>query len=87
MLPESILKRWPDPGVTGLTNPAVYITIYDNMGKLWYVRTQLQYGVASLNADIHVPPDLMTSPFTMSYENRGPEPLNTFMDIVLLIPQ
>lgn len=66
MLAEYILKRWPDPGVTGLTNPVVYIAIYDNVGKLRYVRTQLQYGVASLNADIHVPPDLVTSPFTVS---------------------
>lgn len=87
MSPELSFETLPDPGVTGLTNPAVYLAVYDNMDKLWYVRTQLQYGVTSLNADIPVPPDLMTtSPFTVSYENRGPEPLNTCMDIILLIP-
>lgn len=48
VLPDSTFERGPDLKATGLTNPTVYIALYNSMGKLWYLRAQLQYEVASL---------------------------------------
>lgn len=88
VLPDSSFERGPDPGVTGLSSPAVYIALYNSMGaSCGSVRAQLHYAMASLNVDISVPPDSVAPPFTVSYWNRGPKPLNTCMDIVSVIPQ